>query len=153
MPKMPVPASIAASRPMTPSALAAARAGNSALPIASGQLCTVIDASGAKPLRSRVPAASKYAGEIVSPYGASTELFSVNSVVPGGKTGIPRSPPVKGTLLAVLAQDHLGHHCALRLEAQRSVQRANHTADGDQRGRHEQRADRNLCAEQQAPQS
>ena len=56
-----------------------------------------------RPLRSRVPAASKYAGEIVSPYGSSTELFSVNSVVPGGKIGIPRSPPVKGTLLTVPA--------------------------------------------------
>ena len=50
-----------------------------------------------------MPAASKYAGEIVSPYGSSTELFSVNSVVPGGKIGIPRSPPVKGTLLTVPA--------------------------------------------------
>src|ERR1044072_4103606 len=56
-----------------------------------------------RPLRGRVAATSKYAGEIVSPYGSSTQLFSVNSVLRGGKLGIPRSPPVKGTLLTVPA--------------------------------------------------
>ena len=39
----------------------------------------------------------------MNPYGASTELFSVNSVVPGGKTGTPRNPPVKGTRFTVPA--------------------------------------------------
>ena len=98
-------------------------------------------------------------GDIVNPYGASTELFRENSVVPGGKIGIPRSPPVKGTLLTVPAAVtpgmlrtasiiafffssgtspstsltvHVGHHCALRLESQRRVQHAHHTSHRDE---------------------
>ena len=38
---------------------------------------------------------------MVNTYGASTELFRVNSVVPGWKTGTPRKPPVKGTRFTV----------------------------------------------------
>ena len=56
-----------------------------------------------RPLSSRVPAASRYPGDIVNTYGASTELFSLNSVVPGRKIGTPRIPPVKGVRLTVPA--------------------------------------------------
>ena len=42
MPKMPVTASIDASRPITPKAIVAARAGNSGAAKASDQLCTVM---------------------------------------------------------------------------------------------------------------
>ena len=58
MPKMPVTASIAASRPMTPSATVAARAGNNSSASASGQLCTVMGTFGAMPLRVRSSAAA-----------------------------------------------------------------------------------------------
>ena len=51
-----------------------------------------------------------------------------------------------------LAQVHLGQHRALRLEAQRSVQHAHHAAHRHQRGRYQQHADGNLCAQQQVPQ-
>ena len=46
MPKMPVTASMAASRPMTPSATVAARAGNNSPASVSDQLCTVIGTFG-----------------------------------------------------------------------------------------------------------
>ena len=54
--------------------------------------------------------------------------------------------------LSRLAQVHVGQHRALRLEAQRSVQRAHHAAHRHQRGRHQQRADGNLRAQQQVAQ-
>ena len=203
MPKMPVTASMAASRPMTPSATVAACAGNSSPCSVTDQLCTVIGTSGSMPLSvrssaaaisfgasreritktiplwsfcangryttgcgdscrswylpfsatpttsvsvphrmnrcpiagisphifrakvwftiatcgvfsvschetsrppsSRVPAASRYPGDIVNTYGASAALFSLNSVVPGRKTGIPCIPPVNGVRLTVPA--------------------------------------------------
>src|SRR5947208_12672736 len=52
-----------------------------------------------RPETSRVSAASKYPADMVNAYRANTELFTVNSFVLGGKTGTPRGPLVKGTLL------------------------------------------------------
>ena len=45
-----------------------------------------------------------------------------------------------------LAKVNLGQNCALRLKAQRSVQHADHAADGDERGRYQQHANGNLSA-------
>ena len=38
------------------------------------------------------------------------------------------------TSLFYFTQVYVSEHCSLRLKTQRSVQHANHTADGDQRG-------------------
>jgi hypothetical protein len=64
-----------------------------------------------------VPAASRYPGEIVNTYGASAELFSLNSVVPGRNIGIPCSPTVNGVRFIEPAAVAPGIFCAASMMA------------------------------------
>ena len=114
MPKMPVTASIAASRPMTPSATVAARAGNSTSSSASGQLCSVIGTFGSMPLSVRCSAAA------IS-FGASrdrtTKTASLCSLCDNGRYTAGCGDSCQVVVLAVLRHAHHFRQLAPQNEA------------------------------------